>query len=236
MNQSPSEVFAFMSANKVGEKVALFWIAWAFVEEKNGNIKVADQTYVKGLRYLAEPRDLLNKRYHQFQRRMTRKYLSADEQEISDTTNKPSESRLFGGFSGGSSFKTSSSNSNKTISSISNVPFAIFDDKMQETESQVNAIWPSLGTEAERRKENDGLLVSILVLVVSYFYNIVGPVTKWSGEGGLGIMRSSNSAANALQPFQIFVENEFGGTASCVNNPVPEIQSKEKTANFSTGI
>lgn len=165
MNQSPSEVFAFMATNKIGERVALFWIAWAFVEEKNCNIKAADQIYVKALRYLAEPRDLLNKRYHQFQRRMTRKYLS-DDHEVAESSNKPIESRLFGSLSSGSSLKVSGLSSSRTVSNVSNVPFAIFDDKMQESDTQIHTVWPSLGTEAERRKENDGLYIVIFILIL----------------------------------------------------------------------
>lgn len=31
MVRMPGDIFSFMSSNKIGEKVALFWIAWAFV-------------------------------------------------------------------------------------------------------------------------------------------------------------------------------------------------------------
>jgi hypothetical protein len=36
-----------MQVNKIGEKVALFWIAWAFVAEKAGNNKLTDQIFQK---------------------------------------------------------------------------------------------------------------------------------------------------------------------------------------------
>jgi hypothetical protein len=39
-----------MSTNKIGEKVALFWIAWAFVAEKANNFKLTDQIFQKGIR------------------------------------------------------------------------------------------------------------------------------------------------------------------------------------------
>ena len=32
-----------MNTNKIGEKVALFWIAWGFIAEKAENFKLADQ-------------------------------------------------------------------------------------------------------------------------------------------------------------------------------------------------
>jgi len=51
-----------MQSNGIGEKAALFWIAWAFVAEKAGNMKMADQIFQKGTRRLAEPKDMLAKR------------------------------------------------------------------------------------------------------------------------------------------------------------------------------
>lgn len=37
-----------MQNNKIGERVALFWIAWAYVAEKALNYKLADQIFQKG--------------------------------------------------------------------------------------------------------------------------------------------------------------------------------------------
>ena len=48
--RTPGEIFSFMLANKIGEKVSLFWIAWAFVAEKAGNFKLTDQIFQKGVR------------------------------------------------------------------------------------------------------------------------------------------------------------------------------------------
>jgi hypothetical protein len=44
-----------MSTNKIGEKVALFWIAWAFVAEKANNFKLTDQIFQKGIRRFEVP-------------------------------------------------------------------------------------------------------------------------------------------------------------------------------------
>lgn len=35
--RTPGEVFSFMQSRKIGESVALFWVAWAFVAEKVGS-------------------------------------------------------------------------------------------------------------------------------------------------------------------------------------------------------
>ena len=40
MVRTPGEIFSFMQSNKIGETVALFWVAWAFVAEKAENFKV----------------------------------------------------------------------------------------------------------------------------------------------------------------------------------------------------
>ncbi len=39
-----------MNSNKIGEKCALFWIAWAFVTEKIENFKMTDQIFQKGIK------------------------------------------------------------------------------------------------------------------------------------------------------------------------------------------
>lgn len=69
-----------MNSNKIGEKVALFWISWGFVAEKAENFKLADQIYQKGIKRLAEPKDVLQQRYHMFQRRMARHFLNQAEE------------------------------------------------------------------------------------------------------------------------------------------------------------
>lgn len=77
----PNDVFSFMSNNGVGTKLSLFWIAWAFIAEKADNFQGADRIYNAGFQSNAEPRALLSQRYQQFQRRVTRKYLSAMDDE-----------------------------------------------------------------------------------------------------------------------------------------------------------
>ena len=44
--------------------------------EKAENFKLTDQIYQKGMKKQAEPKDLLSKRYQQFQRRLARHYLN----------------------------------------------------------------------------------------------------------------------------------------------------------------
>jgi len=91
MLQTPGEVFTFMQVNKIGIKVSLYWIAWAFVVEKLGNFAMTDKIFQKGLRMQAEPKDLLQKRYQQFQRRLARHYLNLS--EAGDSADAPGEDR-----------------------------------------------------------------------------------------------------------------------------------------------
>jgi hypothetical protein len=86
--KTPGEIFTFMQTNKIGERVSLFWIAWGFVAEKAENFKLADQIFQKGIRRLAEPKELLQQRYRQFQRRMARHFLN--QSEIVDTNSNNS--------------------------------------------------------------------------------------------------------------------------------------------------
>jgi hypothetical protein len=54
--QTPGEVFSFMQANKIGTKVVVFWLAWAFVVEKLGNYSMTDKIFQKGIRmYTRKP-------------------------------------------------------------------------------------------------------------------------------------------------------------------------------------
>lgn len=70
MSRTPSETFGFMQANKIGEKVALFWIAWAFVAEKADKFDVTEKIFKKAIKHQAEPKKMVQSRFQQFQRRM----------------------------------------------------------------------------------------------------------------------------------------------------------------------
>ena len=73
---NPSEVFKFMRANKIGRKVALYYVATAWTAERRGNFPLADKAYVKGIDVGAKPLSLLKKRFREFQRRMSRHWLN----------------------------------------------------------------------------------------------------------------------------------------------------------------
>lgn len=45
----PADVFAFLYRTRIGDRVALLYLAWALVAEKQGRFAFADQVYSRGL-------------------------------------------------------------------------------------------------------------------------------------------------------------------------------------------
>jgi hypothetical protein len=58
-----------MQQRNIGQKSALFWIAWASKAEKDGDLNMASNTFEKGIQYGALPEIFLKDRYEQFQKR-----------------------------------------------------------------------------------------------------------------------------------------------------------------------
>ena len=69
----PADVFKFMHSNRIGEDVALFYMAWSWVAETANNFVLADKIYKRGTALRAVPPERLAPRYAQFQRRMYRR-------------------------------------------------------------------------------------------------------------------------------------------------------------------
>lgn len=78
---NPSEVFKLMSKSKVGTKVSLFWVAWAWVAEKAQDFPFTEKIFQKALSVGAEPRQFLEERQRQFLRRMSRHWLDASQMQ-----------------------------------------------------------------------------------------------------------------------------------------------------------
>ena len=171
MVRIPGDIFTFMNSNKIGDRVSLFWIAWAFVAEKAGNHKLTDQIFQKGIKKMAEPKDILQKRYQQFQRRLARHYLNlAENGELDNESDNTSAAKNVlsvrsSGHSG------AQSQSNQTLSrvavnkpathSTSNSTFNIFNDSSNQNNNLLpeNSQWKTLGSENQRKKENEGPLM-----------------------------------------------------------------------------
>jgi mitotic checkpoint serine/threonine-protein kinase BUB1 beta len=213
--QTPGEVFSFMQANKIGIRVALFWIAWAFVAEKLKNFGLTDKIFQKGIKMQAEPKDVMAKRYQQFQRRLARHYINMAEEEgqsplTSDSgrsderrqRSDPSTSSSRKALSqvGGSKEQHTTSRSNSQRSSKDN--FTVFQENaetlvggkknvLQVGEAAENVSWKSLGDVKQRTKENVGLK------------------SKWT-EAPLEPSRETQNTSSARGPrMEIFVDPAF---------------------------
>lgn len=95
--ENPHEQFKLFHKHKIGSEVGIFWLAWAWVAEKRKDFQFADKIFRKAIQKKAEPIQIVNQRYKQFQRRMSRNWLNAnasnpdsvyDEENDGDQLNK----------------------------------------------------------------------------------------------------------------------------------------------------
>jgi checkpoint serine/threonine-protein kinase len=87
------EIFRFLQARKIGSATAIFWLAWAFLAEKQEKFALAEKIFTKGMSKNAKPLHILQQRHRQFQRRMARHFLNkeaqgCDEEEFDDTNSR----------------------------------------------------------------------------------------------------------------------------------------------------
>ena len=75
--QEPTQVFKHLYQQKIGTELAMFWMAFSFVAEKDGDYRMAKNALDKGIRNKAKPVQQLENRLRQFQRRMARHWLNA---------------------------------------------------------------------------------------------------------------------------------------------------------------
>ncbi|KAI9922386.1 hypothetical protein PsorP6_002457 [Peronosclerospora sorghi] len=77
---NPKDIFKYLYQNKIGEHVSLFYIGWAYVLETIANYPQAHKIYLKASQKNAKPQDLLERKYKEFQRRMSRQWLKMTEE------------------------------------------------------------------------------------------------------------------------------------------------------------
>ena len=78
----PGAVFDAMARHRVGESLALVWVARAFVAEKAKKFADADALFARGMGLNAAPKDLLVKRRREFERRMRRHWLNNQQASV----------------------------------------------------------------------------------------------------------------------------------------------------------
>mmetsp|Transcript_28205 Transcript_28205/g.68623 ORF Transcript_28205/g.68623 Transcript_28205/m.68623 type:complete len:822 (+) Transcript_28205:132-2597(+) len=82
--KDPGQVFKYLHHQKVGTITALFWIAWAFVAEKDNDFPFAEKIFKKGISKDAQPAQMLKLRHQQFQRRMSRHWLNSSRAQAAE--------------------------------------------------------------------------------------------------------------------------------------------------------
>jgi hypothetical protein len=196
--QTPGEVFSFMQVNKIGVKLSLFWIAWAFVAEKVGNFSLADKIFQKGIRLSvistysfmisarqSEPKELLQNRYQHFQRRFAR-HLSQIS-ESSEVSVEPERQPLHvRSDNPQTSFPQGKSQSKHKANN-----FLVYQENEEERKSSAeNAIlgghskWSTVPTDKDQRKENTGEATSAtsFITFVRYYSKVdrrVSPIHNY---------------------------------------------------------
>mmetsp|Transcript_13640 Transcript_13640/g.24311 ORF Transcript_13640/g.24311 Transcript_13640/m.24311 type:complete len:808 (+) Transcript_13640:99-2522(+) len=88
---NPSKIFKYLRENKIGEKVALYYVATAWTAERRGDFSLADKAYSVGLEKHAKPIELLKNRHREFQRRMSRRWLDQAEKAKNGQTDEAEE-------------------------------------------------------------------------------------------------------------------------------------------------
>lgn len=78
---NPGEQFKLFHKHRLGNDVAIFWLAWAWVAETKKDFQFAEKIFRKAIQKKAKPEKIVGDRYKQFQRRMSRHWLNANAEE-----------------------------------------------------------------------------------------------------------------------------------------------------------
>ncbi|CAM9901770.1 unnamed protein product, partial [Phaeothamnion confervicola] len=75
------DLFKYLYKNAIGVELALFWVAWAWVAETNGDYLLADKLYGKATALGATPVEAVRRRHKEFIRRMSRLWLDQQDRD-----------------------------------------------------------------------------------------------------------------------------------------------------------
>lgn len=78
---NPDEQFKLFHKHKIGEYVAIYWLAWAWVAEKRKDFPFAEKIFNQALKKEAKPLKTVQERHKQFMRRMSRHWLNQMQKE-----------------------------------------------------------------------------------------------------------------------------------------------------------
>jgi checkpoint serine/threonine-protein kinase len=141
-SDAPLDIFAFLQRNDIGQELALYYEEYAAVLERMNRKRKADEVFQMGLLREARPAERLRKRYDEFQRRLQ---VSPPDPNEPSTPPPPLRTIL------GASQVTA-----PTATGISRPKpkIQVFADTEEPEVRPGSAGWQSIGTIADRKKEN----------------------------------------------------------------------------------
>ena len=140
-SDSPLEIFAFLQRNEIGQELALYYEEYAAVLEKMNRKRKADEVFQMGLLAEARPIDRLRRRYEEFNRR-----LQINPPDPNEPSSPPPPLRTILGAS-------------QITAPSAGVPrprpkIQVYTDTEDPEVRPGSAGWESIGTLADRKKEN----------------------------------------------------------------------------------
>ncbi|KAE9039821.1 hypothetical protein PR002_g5280 [Phytophthora rubi] len=224
---NPKDIFKYLYQNKIGERVSLFYIGWAYVLETMANYPQAHKIYLKASQRNAEPQDLLERKYKEFQRRMSRQWLRMTEEtgvsELDEVNhrraleslsaygtlelNDAQRQRLHQHHASARDQRVQQANAHKPV-------FIIYEDPVSHTIDPFvgNGGWKKLGTTQQQDKENE-------IAPSSWNPPSVRAAVEAEGQPERRSLPILSSRAD-MSPLQVFVDDEF---------TLPASESKQRT-------
>merc|ERR1712228_816045 len=204
LSRDSLQIFDFMFNHKIGYELALFWRGWAIIAENQHQFDLVDQIFVKAKEVNAVPIKDINHSHDAFLKRMKKKISSQNEDVMNALYNNsncrnratlgqiaknPSSHRFDSikprGFGQQIAHKNNEKNNQKS--------FGIYcDNENDENEAKLPLVshgWRALGSEYNRKKENDGI------------------PTTWNQQG-FG-SQTTHSSVQSQSTFSIPIDDEF---------------------------
>lgn len=179
----PAEAFRYLHKKKIGDRLSMFWVAWALSAETDAKFKLAADLYDRGLAKDAQPVDLLHKRRAAFLVRDAQRDAKRDEPPPPDAEN---QRRPLARTSGRATRPARAA----PPASTSAVAVFVDEDLRQQPgldDDLDTDDWPDFGTRLGRSKENSQL------------------PSRWT-DASIGTRRPTNAAKPSVD---IFVDSEL---------------------------
>lgn len=140
-SDTPLDIFAFLQRNEIGQELALYYEEYTAVLEKMNRKRKADEVFQLGLLREARPIERLRRRYDEFKRR-----LQVNPPDINEPSTPPPPLRTILG--------ASQVTAPTAGISCPRPKIKVFTDTEEPEAHPGSAGWESIGTLADRKKEN----------------------------------------------------------------------------------